>query len=172
MMLELNSKRWRELSHAYGSAGDIPALLSSLKADSSSIGNEEPWFSLWSSLAHQGDVYTATFAAVPHIVSILSSDPIHATFSFFQFPTWVEICRQRNGIEIPADLKQAYQASIALLPECVAKASSRNWDASSGGLACALAAVAIGCADSKLAAAVLELTPDVLIDFEAWFESR
>jgi hypothetical protein len=59
-------------------------------------GKAEPWFSLWSSLAHQGDVYSASFAAVPHVVHALSTAPERADASFFQFPTWVEIYRQKT----------------------------------------------------------------------------
>ena len=56
-MLSLDDTQWAELSHAYGRASDIPALLRQLYALPHASGQEEPWFSLWSALAHQGDVY-------------------------------------------------------------------------------------------------------------------
>jgi len=71
-MLSLADSRWSELRHAYGSASDIPALLEQLVGLPSSEGNQEPWFSLWSALAHQEDVYSASFAAVPHVIEALS----------------------------------------------------------------------------------------------------
>src|SRR5690349_8746997 len=104
-MISLDSPRWSELSHAYGNASDIPNLLRRLEDVPSSEGEKEPWFSIWSSLAHQGDVYPASFAAVPHVVRILSQDPSKADFSFFHFPAWVEICRQKKVVTIPEELE-------------------------------------------------------------------
>ena len=57
--LPLDSPRWPELNHAYGKASDIPALLRQLDSFPPSGPDDEPWFSLWSALAHQGDVYPA-----------------------------------------------------------------------------------------------------------------
>lgn len=53
-LLPLDSPRWSELTHAYGSASDTPALLRQLASLPRADGDAEPWFSLWSSLAHQG----------------------------------------------------------------------------------------------------------------------
>jgi len=72
--LPLNSPIWSELDHAYGKAEDIPELLREL-AEKSGFDdpNCEPMFTLWSSLCHQGDVYSASFAAFPHLVDIASN---------------------------------------------------------------------------------------------------
>jgi hypothetical protein len=71
-MLPLDSPRWSELKHAYGFASDVPGLLSQLVAfPAEATYQDEPWFTLWSSLYHQGDIYPASFAAVPHIVAAL-----------------------------------------------------------------------------------------------------
>lgn len=59
-MLELSSSRWGDLGDAYGSAARIPELLRQLSALPDDDGSSEPWFSLWSALAHQGDVYSAS----------------------------------------------------------------------------------------------------------------
>jgi len=62
---------WAGLSHAYGSAANMPALLERARhASAGGSYTEEPWFSLWSSLCHQGDVYTASYAAVPELIAI------------------------------------------------------------------------------------------------------
>src|SRR5882762_7704275 len=116
--------RWSALSHAYGPATDTPGLLQQLSSLPSSGGRAEPWFTLWSALAHQGDVYSASFAAVPHVVEALATNPSEADQSFFQFPAWVEICRAKSRIEVPEDLKQSYFESLALLPGLVAQASN------------------------------------------------
>jgi hypothetical protein len=100
-VLSLDSDRWAELQHAYGSAADIPALLVELRRLPGSGGEAEPWFTIWSALAHQGDVYSASFAAVPHVIAALAIDPPNADSAYFQFPAWVEICRVRNSAAVP-----------------------------------------------------------------------
>lgn len=76
-MLELDSPRWKKLKHAYGKASDIPALLERLKtAPPPADWQSEPWFSLWSALCHQHDVYTASYAALPHIAAIAAAKPV------------------------------------------------------------------------------------------------
>jgi hypothetical protein len=169
-MLSLSSVRWSELQTAYGSAADIPALLSQLSNAPPSDGKSEPWFSLWSALAHQGDVYSASFAAVPHVVDALAIAPNSVDFSYFQFPAWVEICRHKKQVRIPDELKEAYEAALARLPAIVSSASSREWD--SGFLCCALSAVAAAKGHALVAESILELTPDVAKEFMDWFSNR
>ena len=169
-MLSLDDPRWSELQHAYGEAGDIPALLRQLAYIPSSQDNNEPWFSIWSALAHQGDVYSASFAAVPHVIEALASAPLRADFTYFQFPAWVEVCRVKKGISVPEDLAPAYFDSLSHLPTLVAAAASRPWD--EGFLCCALSALAAAKGQPSVAEAVLELTPDVAGDFMEWFFER
>jgi hypothetical protein len=169
-MLSLDSPRWDQLQHAYGSASDIPRLLRALDAFPPSQGKSEPWFTLWSSLTHQGDVYSASFAAVPHVVRVLSTGPTRAHFSYFQFPAWVEICRQKKDVAVPEDLAADYFAALARLPSLVAAASATRWNGEF--LACALSAVAIAKGSAAVAEAALELTPQVAEEFLEWFTSR
>jgi len=136
----------------------------------SSKNDAEPWFTLWSALAHQGDVYSASFAAVPHVVHALASAPSRADHSYFQFPAWVEICRAKTQVEIPEDRRGAYFESLAQLPALVAAASNRSWEP--GFLACTLAAVAAAKGQPAVAEAVLELTPEVAQEFMEWFFER
>ena len=169
-MLSLDDPRWFELEHAYGKAGDMPELLRQLVAMPSSDGESEPWFSIWSALAHQGDVYTASFAAVPHVVEALATAPLAADSSYLQFPAWVEVCRARNQIVVPDDLAPAYFGSLSHLPFLVAAASQREWD--EGFLRCALAAIAAAKGQPVVAEAVLELGPEVAGEFMEWFHER
>ena len=169
-LLSLTDARWSELQHAYGSASDIPALLEQLAELPTSEGNREPWFSLWSALAHQGDVYSASFAAVPHVIEALASDPQKAEFAYFQFPAWVETCRAKNKVQVPDDLAAGYFQSLARLPSLVAEASSREWDEDM--LACALAAIAAAKGHPAVAEAVQELTPEIATQFMEWFHDQ
>ncbi|MFS2213586.1 hypothetical protein ACEN9H_02030 [Massilia cellulosiltytica] len=168
--LPLDSPRWQELEHAYGKAADIPALLRQLASLPPSGPDDEPWFSLWSALAHQGDVYAASFAAVPHVVRALALAPDRAGAVYLQFPAWVEICRKRERVVIPSDLQDAYAAALAALPGLVAAAAVRAWDEEF--LACALAALAAVKGSVDVAEAALELTPEVAGDFLRWLEDR
>jgi len=162
--------RWAGLHHAYGSAEDIPTLLRQLTLLPASSGRSEPWFSLWSALAHQGDVYSASFAAVPHVVRALSIAPSKADSSFFHFPAWVEVCRQKTGTPVPDDLRQSYFGALACLPSLVALAANRDWD--DGTLACVLSAIAAAKGKGAVAEAVQELTPEVASEFMEWFYNR
>jgi hypothetical protein len=56
---------WSQLSHAYGSAENIPALLDQLEPDPAA----ECWEELWSHLCPQGTVYPAGFAALPRLTA-------------------------------------------------------------------------------------------------------
>ena len=166
-MLSLQSSRWSELDHAYGKATDIPEMLAQLMKLPKSEGKAEPWFSLWSALAHQGDVYSASFAAVPHVVAALATAPAEADESYLQFPAWVEICRAKNLVNIPEDLKAPYVESLARLPGLVAQAASRQWEL--GYLACALSAIAAAKGHHAIAEAVLEMhSPEVAEEFLEW----
>ena len=169
-MLSLDSQKWSELQHAYGNASDIPNLLRQLETLPSSDGDKEPWFSIWSALAHQGDVYSASFAAVPHVIHALKQSPAKADFTYFQFPAWVEACRQRNSVEIPTDLKADYFAALSELPSLVAVSAGREWD--SNYLCCVLSAIAAAKGFGSVAEAVQEINPEVAEEFMEWFFNR
>jgi hypothetical protein len=154
-MVDLDSPEWSTLQHAYGSASDIPDLLRQLESLPNSGGNTEPWFSIWSALAHQGDVYTASFAAVPHIVRFLASDPTAASFVYFQFPAWVEICRRRHAITVPSDLAGDYFDALKKLGSLVCAVIDETWDRDF--LVCALAAVAVSKGFALVGEAIQEL---------------
>ena len=70
MILSLKDDTWQSLRNAYGNAGDTPKLLEEAKTAPSGGSEAEPWFSLWSSLCHQGDIYSASIAALPHLKQI------------------------------------------------------------------------------------------------------
>jgi hypothetical protein len=54
---------WTSLQHAYGPAGDIPALLAAAENSGAKFG--PAWNDVWSRLCHQGTTYTASYAALP-----------------------------------------------------------------------------------------------------------
>ena len=159
-MITLDSPAWDRLQHAYGPASDIPDLLHQLAANPRP-GNDEPWDSLWSALCHQGDVYTASYAAVPHIVQIAldAKGPIHS--SFFLLPACVEIARKRKrGPELPQELEWDFFAALCNLIVCAARQATNYWDL--GMLLCVLAAVAAAKGQPDLADLLTELPTNVI----------
>jgi hypothetical protein len=66
-MLALDDKRWALLSHAYGNADYIPEMILQLLQDFESEQENDLFYGC---LCHQYSTYSATFAAVPHIVEI------------------------------------------------------------------------------------------------------
>lgn len=128
-MLGLRSPRWKELSHAYGSAQDIPTLLSQLKtAAPKKDYRSEPWFSLWSALCHQGDVYTASYAAVPHIVALASKRPISERADFLLIAAKIEAMHHtKKAPKIPSDLKRAYEDALREGASLAMSCMERDW---------------------------------------------
>ena len=145
-MLELDSPRWAKLRHAYGGASDIPAMLLLLEAvthapptlsQKNRDAGSEPWFSLWSALCHQGDVYTASYAALPHIVRIgRGAQQDH--WQFFLLAGGIQngyLASQgmagamvQRGHEMPADLSDDYAAGLRALHDFAYKLADREWD--------------------------------------------
>jgi len=150
--LALDAPRWSELRH--GDGGDIPGLLRQLDSTHGDGVDDEPWFTLWSALAHQGDVYSASFAAAPHVIYAISRRGAKVTANFFQLPAWIEICRVRNATQIPEDLAGPYFAALDRLPHLAAEAAVAPWDRSL--LSCVLAAVAASKGDTEMAEGILD----------------
>lgn len=167
-MIALNDEaRWAELSHAYGPAGDIPALLRALESDPSQRAPaQEPWVTLWSSLCHQGDVYDASYAAVPHIVRIALAATGPVDFSVFLLPASVEVARVTGrGPALPEDLAAPYHQAIARLPDAVAAHRDRPW--SQDLTISAAAALAVAKGHHALAEALMNLDADWIAKINA-----
>lgn len=132
-MLALDSDRWGELNHAYGSAADIPALLRKLlEAPIRQHGDAEPWFSLWSAICHQCDVYTASYAAMPYIVSAAAERLPEDRAEYFLMAGTIESMRHRPvSPEMPEELKASYDAAVSsaipLVLESLAIEQDEGW---------------------------------------------
>jgi hypothetical protein len=102
---------WSTLRHAYGLASDIPARLEHARhAAPPRDYRDEPWFSLWSALCHQGDVYTASYAAVPELVAIAEARRSEALVSVecLYMAAIIELERA----ELSPELAVPYQSAI------------------------------------------------------------
>jgi hypothetical protein len=161
-MLSLDNARWAELEHAYGAANDIPALLTAMYGLPPNDHLEaEPYFSLWSALCHQGDIYSASFAAVPHIVAAIAANSEKAPWTLYQLVACIEIARVNgHGPEIPGDLRDDFLSSLDSIPALVGRSANATWDY--WYCSAALAAVAVAKGFVPMAEAILELDPDTI----------
>jgi hypothetical protein len=133
---------------------------------------EDPWLSLWSALCHQGDVYTASYAAVPHIIHIGLSMTAPPHWQFFALPTCIELARLKPGSPaIPADVVEAYFASLQQLHDLTYRIASVGW--SELLTRSVAAALAVSKGHFKLGRVIEELAPEVVQDFlmERGFEA-
>lgn len=171
-MLDLESSQWRQLRDAYGSAERIPELIGKLARHPPYTSYQsEPYFSLWSALCHQGDVYSASYAALPHIIHVAEENPAKAHRDLVLLPTSIEIARlEGRGPELPSQLADAYDAALVRLPNVIAGMHEHH----SGEVFAPVAAagMSIACGQFGLAKSVLELTPDVVPDFLEWVMDR
>lgn len=165
----MESINWNELEHAYGSASDIPDLLNNLKSyPSCKSYDEEPFYTLWSSLCHQGNIYSASYAALPIIVSLIESGLEKVDYNYFLLPVSIEIGRLNgNGPKIDAELEYNYFEAIQALGNLTGKINTT--DETMISVLSSATAVCHGKAD--LAEAILELTPDTLTDFQEWLKN-
>ena len=162
-MIPLGSPDWHHLRHAYGPASDIPELLRALAQHPRPARSTEdqPWFSLWSALCHQGDVYSASFAAVPHIVEIgvAATGPID--FSFYLLPASVEVSRRKRPESIPsAEIEGSYFAALRGLHECAFRHAADGWDRTM--MLAVAAALSAATGDTQLAEALMNLDEVVI----------
>ena len=170
-MLALEDPLWSELRHAYGAAADTPVLLRQLASYPGETSyQDEPWFTLWSSLCHQGDIYSASFAAVPHIIEALAADPARASLNYFLLPASIEVARDSGSVVIPPSLEPAYRAALAQLPRLAAIAAHADWDHSL--CTAALAATAAATGNHQVARLLLETEPDDIPGVIEWLQSR
>src|SRR5512134_3850844 len=62
---------WSSLRDAYGDASKVPDLLNRLSLNP----EDSVWDELWSRICHQGTVYSASFATLPHLLQWAQTVP-------------------------------------------------------------------------------------------------
>jgi hypothetical protein len=73
MLDRLDHIPWDRLTHAYGSAEDVPDLLRRLRTVSREMtGERSPLWHLHGNIWHQGSVYEATAYAVPFLIELVA----------------------------------------------------------------------------------------------------
>ena len=166
----MDNTNWGELEHAYGKATDIPDLLSELESyPTCNECDDEPFYTLWSSLCHQGDVYSASYAALPKIVSIIEIAPEKVSYNYFLLPVCIEIARLKGkGPKISKSIEVSYFSAIQTLANLTGKANPE--DETMVPVLAAVTAVRYG--KAELADAILELNTETLAEFQEWLFER
>jgi hypothetical protein len=163
-MLDLDDRSaWERLKHAYGSASDIPVLLRAVEPLPPYVGGMgDPYSDLWSALCHQGDIYSASYAAVPHLVRIAAGGSRnHEALVLAHLAAYVEL--ERDGIvdpEVPPDVAHAYHAALALLPHVALTLLQRSESNEDARMGLFILAVCAGHRDEGLA--IEELSDDIV----------
>ncbi len=73
MLEQLSSINWSDLSHAYGSAEDVPQLLRDLTSPDEQLRGRARG-TLYTNIYHQGTVYQASAYAVPFLLELLQEE--------------------------------------------------------------------------------------------------
>ena len=154
--LSLDSPRWAELAQAYGTAEDVPRLLEALACIGREDARAEVWFALWRTLHRAGEAYTASYAAVPHLLAIGGTFGLRERAEAAHLVTRIEASRRAPGsAAIPGDLVEAYAAAVDSLPAFVGAVAGESWPAEVAQIFAA--ALLVGKRQADLARGVLEL---------------
>lgn len=105
---------WSQLRHAYGPADDVPGLLQQLDPDP----DAEVWEQLWSRLCHQGDVYSASFAALPALTTAIAAWPAADRFPGLNLAAAIIAADQSHGL---SDVRQYYGPATSTLAQLTAE---------------------------------------------------
>jgi hypothetical protein len=118
---------WSKLEAAYGSAANVPSLLASARtAPAPETEESDPWFGLWQSLFHQGDVYTASYAAVPELVEIAANRTDDGGAECLFLAAMIELRRHEyEAPAIPPVLRPTYEAAVRAASSLAESESSR-----------------------------------------------
>ena len=155
-MLSLESPRWASLTQSYGTAEDVPRLLEALACIGSTEARAEVWFALWRTLHRPQEVYTASYAAVPHLLAIGLSLSARECAEAVHLVTRIEVSRcESASASMPGDLLAAYAEAVDSLPEVVASMHSEPWTTEVAQIFAA--AILAGKRQPELARGVLEL---------------
>jgi hypothetical protein len=121
-MLDLSGPRWKKLEYLQQSRRLLKTAAPSESYQS------EPWNSRWGSLCHQSDVYTASYAAVSHIIHLGLKRPVSERFDFSLRSAKIEAMRcKKASPHVPRDLKSSYEDAIRSGYALVKSSLGHSW---------------------------------------------
>jgi hypothetical protein len=153
-MLALDSSEWGQLRHAGGCASDVPALLEAIASPGPANRHwDGPWHQLWERLCPQDNVFTASYAALPHLVRLAAFPEIAMDCLALAAAIGANQYEARAPA-IPAMLRAPYLEAVNRIPRVLVELCSQPW--SSDLTRCACAALAMSRGEAKLALSLLE----------------
>ena len=97
------------IDDAYGSGGNVPAMLRALEGEHSKRNVAD----IWETLCHQGSAYPASFAAIPHLVRIAQARSGSPRAECLVLVGAIAASPTRSELEaVPLDIREAYGAAI------------------------------------------------------------
>lgn len=141
-MLSLESPRWHELE-ANGDPLEIPPLLDSLRYTTSPEVYSQSLDDLWELVFHQYDVYTASYAVVPHLIDLMALKlPSERLALIVKIGMIVALAHRPDVAPVPDDLRADYTEALDRAAPLILECFSRGWsDEEYSCLCAALAAV-------------------------------
>ncbi|MEU8005178.1 hypothetical protein AB0B66_28815 [Catellatospora sp. NPDC049111] len=121
MFAGLDDIDWESLTHAYGSAADVPDWLRGL-ADPDPAVREQSLDAMYGAVHHQGDVYDSTVAAVPFLIEALTAPDLPGRAGIAELLTSIaDIDGWQDAAELDEDgLEMLREATRANALACAA----------------------------------------------------
>jgi hypothetical protein len=114
-MLALDNERWSLLHTAYGNGTAVAQWLARLSGELDQARKYWEEFDHYGYLCHQETVYTASYAAVPHLVELVRKLPPterhHLGIGILYFVGDVAGCSSRDGVWLSGYTPQRFQAA-------------------------------------------------------------
>ncbi len=141
-MLSLDDVHWEALT-AHGRAGDVPGLLRTLRRASTPEQATALTHAITEYICFQYDVYTASYAALPHLVEAAAGQPVSERAYLLGLIGRIAALGQRQtATPVPPDLLPDYEAGLQRTAELALEALHLPWNAADLRLLCGtLAAV-------------------------------
>ena len=121
----LDDQAWADLETAYGDASEIPSLLRQLGEGDFANAIAE----LWSGLCHQGDVYSASLAAFPHLVRIAAARTDEHWIEVIHLASAIEMGRQQQALTADPGYQTAIDGALSLCARRIAEPLPDAWEA-------------------------------------------
>jgi len=122
-MLPLDDLRWQTYKGGYHLHFDATPFLRELYENGLP---KERWLELWDELHHQGDVDSASYAVVPHLLNAARLSR-KLDWNCFGLLATVELCRMDNSAP-PPEIADGYFAAIESAPAILCMHADHEWN--------------------------------------------
>ena len=162
-MIDLQNKIWKTLDGGYKIPYDVSDPLRRFESTDNKKEIDNILSELWDELHHQGDVGTASYLAVSHLVRIATSKK-YFDWKLIELCTLIEQQRhQPQNPELPQEFMEYYLTGLNHLKEIILSNIGKEMDDQTYRLS--LAGLATISGRTKLGTALTKLDDDVLDEF-------